>query len=72
MIKPVIGQKLKVRYVDTYKYLLHVEVIEIDRSGGFIGRVDHVFADGIGEITGGDVLKLRGQRMAFKSSDTVQ
>jgi hypothetical protein len=71
MAAPSVGQHLRVRYIDGYRYVLHVEVTEPGQSDEFVGRIDGVFAEGDGEVSGGSVRKLLGQEMTFKASDIV-
>lgn len=71
MALPSVGLHLRVRYIDVLRYVLHVEVTEPGQSGEFVGRIDRVFAEEDGEVTGGDVRKLLGQEMTFKASDIV-
>jgi hypothetical protein len=73
-----VGEKVKVRYMEgrppvESKYTLDVEVMAICSSHEFKGRIERVFAaNGLGapgEITGGDLLKLKGQEKTFKVAD---
>jgi hypothetical protein len=66
-----VGEKIRVRYEDGFKYTLEVKVTALCPSNEFIGRVERVFAVGDGEIEGGDILALKGQEKAFKKEDIV-
>jgi hypothetical protein len=63
-----VGDQLKVRHGE---YTLDVEVTRIGAPGEFVARVNHVFASGVGEVTGGAILDLKGQKMTFNSADVV-
>ena len=63
-----VGEQLKVCHGE---YTLDVEVIRIGAPGEFVARVDHVFASGLGEVTGSAILDLKGQKMTFNSADAV-
>ena len=71
MTSLAVGEKVKVPYKDGHKYTLEVEVTAICPSNEFIGRIERVFAAGDGEVTGGDVLDLKGQKMTFKNGDIL-
>ena len=68
---PKIREIVKVRHIDLYTYILHVEVTAICEFNEFIGRIDNIFAEGAGEISGGEILKLKGQQKTFKNSDVI-
>ena len=67
-----VGEKIRVRYEDGFKYTLEVKVTALCPSNEFIGRVERVFAVGDGEIEGGDILALKGQEKAFKKGFIAQ
>jgi hypothetical protein len=68
----IVSEKVKVRYErDGSRYTLDVEVIDIPSSGEFVGRIEGVFATGIGEVTGGEILELKGQKATFKNGDIL-
>jgi hypothetical protein len=67
---PSVGDKVKVRYMDGFSYTLDVQVTAICGGDEFAARVERIFSDG-GEITGGDILRLIGQEMAFANRDIV-
>jgi hypothetical protein len=72
MTAPLIGDKVRMNYVDKsgFRYVLHVEILSVTESDRFVGRVGSVFAEGNGEITGGQVLDdLRGKEITFSASD---
>ena len=66
-----VGEKIRVRYEDAFKYTLEVKVTALCPSNEFIGRVERVFAVGDAEIEGGEILALKGQERAFKTEDIV-
>jgi hypothetical protein len=66
-----VGEKIRVRYEDGFKYILEVKVTALCPSNEFIGRVERVFAVGDAEIEGGEILALKGQERAFKTEDIV-
>jgi len=70
MTKPKVGEKVKVRHNDDFTYTLDVEVTAICSSDEFIGRIDSIFSSG-GEITGGNILILKGQEKKFKNDDIL-
>jgi hypothetical protein len=70
MTKPKVGEMVKVRHNDDFTYTLDVEVTAICTPDEFIGRIDRVFSSG-GEITGGDILILRGQEKKFRNDDIL-
>jgi hypothetical protein len=59
-----VGDQLKVHHGE---YTLDVEVTRVGAPDKFVARVDHVFASGVGEVTGGAILDLKGQKMTFKA-----
>jgi hypothetical protein len=61
-----VGDQIKVRYGE---YTLDVEVTQISAPGEFVARVERVFATGLGEVTGGDILAIKGREMTFKNVD---
>lgn len=73
MPAPLVGEKVGVSYSDKSgsPYVLHVEVLEIAARDQFIGRVESIFAKGIGEVSGGDILALKGQKAAFGTCDLI-
>jgi hypothetical protein len=73
MTAPLVGEKVRVSYADKSgsPYVLHVEVLEITASDQFIGRIESIFAKGIGEVTGGDILALKGQKATFGVGDLI-
>jgi hypothetical protein len=71
MTRLAVGEKVKVPYKDGHEYTLEVEVTAICPSDEFIGRIEIVFAAGDGEVTRGDILDLKGQKMTFKNEDIV-
>jgi hypothetical protein len=48
-----------------------VEVTEISATDGFVARIERVFGTGVGEVTGGAILDLKGQKMTFNSADVM-
>ena len=68
---PQVGKKVKVLYTDQLRYILQVEVTVASRPNEFTGRIEAIFAEGNGEITGGDVLKWKGQEMTFGNAAIV-
>jgi len=68
--KPKVGEMVKVRHNDDFTYTLDVEVTAICPPDEFIGRIGRVFSSG-GEITGGDILMLRGQEKKFRNDDIL-
>jgi hypothetical protein len=66
-----VGEKICVRYVDGFSYIVHVQVIAICAFDEFIGRVEAIFADGGGEINAGEILRLKGQEKIFKISNII-
>jgi hypothetical protein len=71
-MQPTIGQNIKVRYMDQLPYTLHVEVTAICAFNEFIGLINHILAVGGAEVTGGEILKLRGQQLTMKNSDIIE
>lgn len=73
MTAPLVGEKVRVSYADKSgsSYVLHVTVLEIPESDQIIGRVEFIFAKDIGEVTGGDILVLKGQKVAFGAGDLI-
>jgi hypothetical protein len=75
MTELLVGEKVKVRYTDGLKYTLDVEVTAICPPNAFNGRIERIFAAGpdlqIGEITGGDILALKGEERTFKKEDII-
>jgi hypothetical protein len=68
MTRPAVGKKVKVCYMDTFKYTLDVEVTAICPSNEFIGRVEEVHGAKIGPVNpGNEILKLKGREMTFKN-----
>jgi len=65
-----LGEKVKVRHEDVFKYILEVEVTAICPDNEFIGRVERIFSDG-GEITGGNILALKGNERKFRNDDIL-
>lgn len=66
------GSVVMVHHVDQLPYTLHVEVTEVTGSDTFTGRIVGIFATEDGEITGGDILRLRGQERAFTRADIIR
>ena len=73
MTELLIGGKVKVSYANKggFPYVLHVEVLETAENNQFIGRVESIFARGSGEVTGGNILGLKGQKMTFSADDLI-
>ena len=46
-------------------------ITEVSEPDEFEGQIERVFATGAGEITGGDILDLRGQKTLFKKADIL-
>ncbi len=72
MTAPMIGDKVRVSYVDKsgFRYMLHVEILSVTKSDRFVGCVGSVFAEGNGEIIGGQVLDdLTGKEITFSAAD---
>ncbi len=65
-----VGEKVKVRHEDVFKYILDVEVTAICPDSKFIGRVERIFSGG-GEITGGDIRAWKGQERKFRNDDVL-
>ena len=71
MTRLAVGEKVKVPYKDGHKYTLEVEVTAICPSNEFIGRIERVFAAGDGEVTGGDILAVKGQEKKFRNENII-
>jgi len=73
MPAPLVGEKVMVSYANENgsPYVLHVTVLEIAGDERIIGRVDVIFANGVGEVTGGDILSLKGQEVTFSTGDLI-
>jgi hypothetical protein len=70
MAKVEVGEKVKVCHNDDFTYTLDVEVTAICPFNEFIGRVERIFSDG-GEMTGGNILALKGQEKKFGNDDIL-
>jgi hypothetical protein len=70
MAKVEAGEKVKVRHNNDFTYTLDVEVTAICPFNEFIGRVERIFSDG-GEMTGGNILALKGQEKKFRNDDIL-
>jgi hypothetical protein len=67
-----VGQKVKVRYVETDTYTLDLEVTTISSPEEFVGRVEAIFLPTLGEITGGPTFdKLMGHEKLFRNEDIL-
>ena len=73
MTGPSVGEKVKVRYGDGWKFTLDVEVTTISPPDEFIGRVEIIFEKGLAQmITGGELYdRLIGQEKTFKNEDII-
>jgi hypothetical protein len=71
MAKVEVGEKVKVRHNDDFTYTLDVEVTATCPFNEFIGRVERVFSGGGGEMTGGNILALKGQEKKFRNDDIL-
>jgi hypothetical protein len=74
MTVPLIGEMVRISYANdsAFRYVLHVEVLSVAEKGLFVGRVERVFAQGNGEITGGEILdEVKGKAMNFSLSDLI-
>ena len=62
-----VGEIVSIRFREKsgFNYTLHVEALEIEKGLKIIGRPRTVFAEGVGEVTGGDILRIKGQWMEF-------
>jgi hypothetical protein len=70
-MKPTKGDKVKVCYVDGgFTYTFDVEVTEVLSSTDFAGRVESISSDRA-ELTGGDIVALKGQTKSFKTADII-
>jgi hypothetical protein len=68
----IVGEKLKVRYLDDRTYTLDVEVTAIRSPSEFIGRIEAIFLPGE-VITGGRTFdELMGQEKAFENGDVLK
>jgi hypothetical protein len=66
-----VGSVVKVRHEEGFRYVLHVQVVRLTDSG-FVGRVQAVFAEQSGQVTGGDILRLVGTEKEFGNSEIVR
>jgi hypothetical protein len=69
----LVGEKVRVSYIDSngLPYVFHAEVLKMTGRDRFIGRVGSIFAKDAGEITGGDILALKGQEVTFGTGDLI-
>ena len=59
-----VGEKVKVLYTDQLRYIFQVEMTATSHSDEFTARVEAIFGEGDGEVTGGDILKWKGHYSA--------
>jgi hypothetical protein len=72
MTAPAVGENVKVRYDDSFKYTLDVEVMAIRPPDEFVGRVKGITSNRA-EVTGGHIFdELKGQERTFRNDDIVE
>jgi hypothetical protein len=72
MTRPSVGENVRVRYAETFNYIFDVNVATVCPNNEFEGLVEEIFDQYYhGPITGGAILKLKGQKKRFQNTDIV-